>query len=433
MKSLAALAIIVTATPSLGAADAWIYQGTIGDKQIVVEFSDEPVPGNTDLFGRYFYMDQGADIPLHATKGQRGRLGLAEEVACSEDKNNCPHAQDETPSDPPLGAKWDLKVSDDREYIEGDFAINGRKLPVELTIYGHRNFDASTGTVGLTDFASSLWYSGEELTVETSPYDYLKVTGIEYKASDIVDMTGGSFHYLTDPRTKFQFPRIVELDDGDDPAVANDYLAQRHWIMSLDALWCVSQQYQGFGWNGYNFSAGSLGAWDEENIEVHYLTPTIMTWTEGGSLMCGGAHPYNHYEYHNLDVKAGAALDLSRIFKGWVAKDYDDKLVDLETARANPGDYQWGPDEELLAFVNEHRATNEELGFTGGPDDCPIDELIPQYLAISFKGDDIVHFGMAGMPNVIVACASDLYDAPIAELRDLLTDEAADYFPVLKE
>ena len=37
------------------------------------------------------------------------------------------------------------------------------------------------------------------------------------------------------------------------------------------------------------------------------------------------------------------------------------------------------------------------------------------------------------MENVIVACASDLYDAPITELKDLLTPEAADYFPALKD
>ena len=92
-----------------------------------------------------------------------------------------------------------------------------------------------------------------------------------------------------------------------------------------------------------------------------------------------------------------------------------------------------GTDEELLAFVNAHRATNEELGFTGGEDDCPIDELIPEYLAISFKGNDIVHFGMDGMPNVVVACASDLFDAPIFELGELLTTEAIDYFPALKD
>ena len=433
MKHALALAALVAAWPALAHADATTYQGTLGDKQIVVEFSDAPDPKNSELFGRYFYVDQGADIPLHATKAQRSRLGLVEEVPCDKDTNNCPHAQDDTPSDPPLGAKWELEVSDDGKTLEGDFKLNGRNLPVKLELYGTRAFDASGGMMTLADFAMGLWYQGTVLTPETSPYDYLKVTSIKLAEGDIKEMTGGSFRYVTDPRTKFQFPRIVSLTEGD-PAAANAYLDQRHWRANLDALYCVSQQYQGFGWGIYNYDAGTLGWWDEEVIEVHYLTPSIMTFTESGSLSCGGAHPYNHYEYYNLDVKAGQLIDMSRIFKGWIARDWDGNIVDLETARATPGDYQWGPDEELLAFINAHRPTNEELGFpTEGDDACPIDDLIASNLAISFNGNDNVHFGMDGVEYAVFACATDLYDAPITELKDLLTPEAADYFPALKD
>ena len=430
MKHAAALALCLVASPAF--ADAAIYQGTVGDKQVVVEFSDMPTAGNMELFGRYTYLSQGADIPLHAIKAPRSRLGLAEEVACSEETNNCPNAQDETPSNPPLGAEWELEISDDGETLEGEFALSGRKLPVELTLFGTRDFDPTTGPTGLTDFASGLWWQGTELTPDTSPYDYLKVTGVKLTEGDPIDMGAGSFRFVTDPRTKFQFPRIVSLEGGD-PVAANRHLEQRHWMMNLDALWCVAQQYQGFGWNGYNYDAGTLGYWDEEQVDVHYLSPTVMTWTEGGSLGCGGAHPYNHYEYHNLDVAAGEPLDLSRIFKGWIAKDFDGNVVDLEAARANPREYQWGPDDELVAFVNAHRPSDEDLGFTGDLADCPLDEMIPQYLAISFKGDDIVHFGMDGLPHVAVACASDLYDAKISDLRHLLTDEAVDYFPSLDD
>jgi len=432
MKHALALAALVAAWPALAHADATTYQGTLGDKQIVVEFSDAPDPKNAELFGRYFYVDQGGDIPLHAIKAQRGRLGLAEEVPCSEDKNNCPHAQDDEPTDPPLGAKWELELSDDGETLDGDFKLSGRNVPVHLELYGTRAFDPSGGMMTLGDFAMGLWYAGTILTRETSPYDYLKVTGVKLVEGEPIDMTGGSFRYVTDPRTKFQFPRIVNLAEGD-PAAANAYLERRHWMMSLDALYCVSQQYQGFGWRGFTSDAGTLGWWDEESVEVHYLTPTVMTWTEGGSLSCGYAHPNNHYDYFNLDVKTGERIDMSRIFKGWIAKDWDGNVVELDIARAAPRDYQWGPDEELLAFVNAHRPSNEELGFTGGEDDCPIDDLIASNLAISFKGDDIVHFGMDGVEYAVFACATDLYDAPITDLKDLLTPEAAEYFPALKD
>jgi len=237
--------------------------------------------------------------------------------------------------------------------------------------------------------------------------------------------------YFVDDRTKFEFPRIGEID-GDDNA-ANAYLEQRHWMMSLDALWCAAQKFQGFGWNGYNFDAGTLGWWDEEQVEATYLSPTVMTWTEGGSLSCGYAHPYNHYETYNLDVAAGKPLDLSRIFKGWVAKDFDGNVVDLETARATPRDYQWGPDDALYAFIHAHRPSNEEMGFTGGEDDCPMDDLVRTNLAIGFTGDDRVRFALGNLEYAIQACGTDLYEAPITELKELLTPEAAAYFPVLAD
>lgn len=429
MKYAAALAFCLVASPAF--AEAVTYTGTVGKHDVVVEFSVPPTAGDMDLYGRYFYVDQGVDIPLHATKAQRSRLGLVEEVACSEETNNCPHAQDDPPKDPPLGAEWELNIADDGMSLDGDFKLNGRNVPVTLELYGTREFDPAGGSVTLADFAAGLWWEGTTLSPETSPYDYLKVSAIKLAAADPVKLTGGSYGMMTDPRTKFQFPRIVSLASGDATA-ANAFLDQRHWKMSLDALWCVAQQYEGFGWNGYNFDAGTLGWWDEEGVAVTYLSPTVMTWTEGGSLSCGYAHPYNHYEYYNLDVKTGELIDLSRIFKGWVAKDYDGNLVDLELARANPTDYHWGPDGDLLAFVNAHRPSNEELGFTTGEDGCPIDELIASNLAISFKDGDIVHFGMDGLEYVVVACASELYDAPITELRDLLTPEAAAYFPVLQ-
>lgn len=432
MKYALALAALAAAWPTLAHADATTYQGTLGDKPIVVEFSDAPDADNAKLFGRYFYMDQGVDIPLHAVKAQRSRLGLAEEVACVEEKNNCPHAQDDTPSDPPLGARWELKLSDGGKTLDGDFKLNGRNLPVHLELYGSRQFDASGGMATLSDFAAGLWWQGTILSERTSPYDYLKMTGAKLTEGDLVETTGGTYQLVTDPRTKFQFPRIVSLADGQADA-ANAFLDQRRWKMSLDALWCVAQQYQGFGWNGYNFDAGTLGWWDKEGVEVEYLTPTVMTWTEGGSLSCGYAHPYNHYEYYNLDVKTGELIDLSRVFKGWIAKDYDGNPVDMELARATPNDYQWGPDADLLAYVNAHRPTNEELGATGDQEDCPFDELVEKNLAISFTGDDLVHFGMDGVEYVIQSCASDLFDAPVADLEDLLTPEAADYFPALKD
>ncbi|MEO6012198.1 MAG: hypothetical protein ABIQ30_01250 [Devosia sp.] len=429
MKSLAtAFTLLLVATPAF--ADSVTYKGTIGKLPIVLELSKEPGRGVTDIFGRYFYADKGIDIPLHMEAG-RGGLNLVEELPCKEDTKNCPNAQDDTPSNPPLGAKWALEVTKRGAALEGKWTDNGRSQTVTLEKVGTRPFEPSdpASPGNLTDFAAALIYSDDVLTPETSPYDYLKVSGA-LKETDPETLSGSTFRYVSDPRTIFQFPRIVKAGDTDLTA-ANDYLQQRHWTFSLDALWCEAQIYQGFGWNGYNYDAGTLGWWDEETVAVSYLSPTLLSWTEAGSLSCGGAHPYNHYEFHNLDVKTGTPIDLSMIFKGWVAKDFDGKLADIVDARTHPRDFQWGPDEELAKFVKAHRQTDAELGLE--PDsECGIDELIDSNLAVGFKDGDKVLFTLGDLPNVIQACSSDLYEAPIAELKDLLASGAADYFPSLK-
>ncbi|MGV3490788.1 MAG: hypothetical protein ACO1OG_05630 [Devosia sp.] len=425
----AVLALCLLTSPAL--ADAVTYQGTIGDLPIVLELSAEPDAGNAALFGRYFYVDKGVDIPLHATPATRSGFGLVEEVPCSEATNNCAGAQLDPPGPAPTGAKWALETSRDGRTIDGDFAFNGRNLTVKLERVGTRPFDPAGGTMALPEFANSLYWQGA-LTPETSPYDYLKVTAIGLIESDPIEMNGATFRYVTDPRTKFQYPRIVDLA-GNDIAPGNAWLEQRHWTMTLDALSCVAQQYQGFGWLGYNYDAGTLGWYDEERVEVDYASPAVLSWTQSGSLSCGGAHPYNHSDIYNLDLGTGTTLDLSRIFTGWVPMDYDNKPADLETARANPREYQWLPDAQLAGFVKERRITDEELDNADAPDSCPIDELIDSNLAIGFRGDNKVVFALGGLPYVAFACTTELYEASILDLVPLLTSEAENYFPVLAD
>ena len=58
---------------------------------------------------------------------------------------------------------------------------------------------------------------------------------------------------------------------------------------SLGALDCKATAY-----TSANPMAGTLGGFDEE--DVTWLSRALMTVTESGSLDCGGAHPYNHFD-----------------------------------------------------------------------------------------------------------------------------------------
>lgn len=424
INRLAALALCLFAGPAL--ADAVTYRGDLNSLPIVVEFSEAPESAGDGLYARYFYVDNGIDVPMQATSVAPDSIVLAVEQPCEDE--NCAYGGDIPDSIPQIQTHWTLSIRDGGASLIGD--AGSQYAPIHLERTGSRPYTPSEPTpADLAAFATSLSYSGERLTRETSPYDYLKVN-VALEHSGRVSANGVEYDYVTDPRTLFKYPRLRHVS-GVGTRPANRFLEQRDWMMRLEALNCRALMYPGMGWNESGaWAYGTLGGYEDETVTVTYLSDKVMSWTEAGSLFCGGAHPYNHHEFFNLDVQAGELLDLSRIFSGWVPRNYDGTPVDLETARANPSDYQWLPDETLATFVKSHRLTDAELGFSAD-NECPIDELIDSNLAIGFKANGVVLFSLDGLPNVIAACSSDLLEAPIADLRELLAPDAHSYFPSL--
>ncbi len=425
-----ALAAIALASPAF--ATAVTYQGTLGKLPIILELAQTPEDSRTTTYGRCAYLNKGIDIPLHVTKAKDGNLTLREELACTA--TSCPHADDDTPSKPPLGATWKLELSGDGRALTGTWTNNGKSLPVEIVVAGDRDYEMADGStpLDLTAFAiAQLSNDGlpdaKPITEDTDAYDFLKLSAGDKTAAP-TKLGNFAYSFVTDDRTKFQYPRITDLG-GTDMTAANTYLSTRDYAMRTDALNCSAMVYQGFGWRSFATDyAGTLGGYDDEGTEVQYLSPSVMSWNEGGSLYCGGAHPYNHHEFHNLDIKTGKPLDLSLIFKGWIPDGGE-----LTDARTHPGDFVWKPDAALADFVKKHRISDKDLGLDpNNEDDCQIDDLIDTNLAISFKDNDHVLFALGGLENAIEACGTDLYEAPISDLEDLLAPTAADYFPVLK-
>jgi hypothetical protein len=403
MRILTTAAALLLATALPAFADAVTYKGTIGDIPIVVELSADPTAPGTEPFGRYFYPSKGVDIPLTFMQAEPGLVVLREEGPCTE--TTCVANEDGTVLEPPFGALWQLEFGDgDGASLTGAWQADGSPLKLRLERVGSRDFsELDSGPEGLTSAARDALWTGAPLTMETAPYDVLKMQSVKYEMplAEFFD-DGSSVLYLTDPRTVFAFPRIAGLAGDADETAADGYLEQRHWAMNADALGCAARQYPSMGWNSFaGDMAGTLGYWDEEQVEVTYLSPTVMSWTESGSLFCGGAYPHNHSDIHNLDVRAGAPLDLTRIFADWQA------LIDHVLANRTPGD------------------TDFEA-------ECGTEDLIRNYLTVGFKRDDRVRFALGGLPHVIHACADDVWEVPLAELpKELFAPEAKDYFPSL--
>jgi hypothetical protein len=427
LPPLALIAVVLAASPAF--ADAVTYQGTLGKSAILLELSSPPPAPK--LAGRYSYLSQGIDIPLDAALTSPGKIELVEEQPCTD--KTCHISDDGDPDGPaPLGAAWHLTANADGSALSGTWTDGGKSLPLSLTRYGARKLPSDfDGTPSALESINDSFVAGEqELTKTVSPYDFLKMQ-VPVKDGAATRWGDVAFKYVTDPRTKFQFPRITDLG-GASITAANAYLARHHWEMSTSALNCAATRYQGLGWSPSLFqAAGTLAGYDDESVDVSYLSPTVMSWIESGSLDCGGAHPNNHRDLYSIDVKTGQPLDMSLLFKGWVPTPAaDDTLPKTRAAAlAHPDDYRWGPDKTLLDFVMAHRQKNADPDLDS---DCGNRDIVESNLKISFANGEKVRFSLDELPNVIAVCNDDLFELPIAAVGGLLTPAAADYFPSLR-
>jgi hypothetical protein len=401
MFAVAARLLLLAAVfvPTAALADAVIYQGTLGRYPVVVELSAPVESAAVPFAGRYFYPREGVDIPLQPLGIAAGKVRLGEEKPCLEDA--CSDYSEAAPP-PELGATWTLTAAPGGETLSGSWQPEtGKALPVSLRRVATRPLpaDFEVTPLGLGAFAVTAWRSGD---LATSPYDRLKMEA-PLEESDEAVRDGAGFVYATDKRTQIRFPRLTRLP-GADPAVANAWLEARHRQLGLAALECKSRQFRGMNPDGHiPYGGGTLGGFEDETIEVTYLSPRLLGWQESGSLYCGGAHPYNHSNSYTLDLVTGELLDPGRIFTGWGT---DAAIADFVRARRDKSDAQLDAE-------------------------CGIDELIDEHLQVGFRDGNRVFFSLEGLPHVIAACEGPLLEMPLAEVRELLTPEAQAYFPAL--
>jgi hypothetical protein len=404
MRHAVAVLVLALSFASPALADAVTYKGTLGKLPIVVEIADHASPEGLS-FGRYAYMSKGIDIPLDPIDAKPGTFAFAEQSPCAE--KTCTPTDDGTViTDGPHGATW--KLQPDGDDLTGTWRDGDKSLPVKLTPIGSREIpDGMISNGGnLAEVANSFFSDDSfRLTPETDPYDYAKMQ-VDQTISGATDWDGMRFHYEADPRVGVAVPRIDAARDTDLTA-ANAYLTSRQYGMQADAFSCESMVYAAMGYMGADFG-GNLGGWEDETVAVTYLSPQVLGWTEGGSLWCAGAYPDNHFEHYALDLATGEPLDMSKIFDGWDGT----------------------PPERLVEFIKANREHDSDAAWE---EECGIDDLIGQYLAVQFNQDATVTFTLDSLPHAINACGMDLYTAPLLDLVPYLTNSAENYFPALAD
>lgn len=394
----------MAAGPAFADNHADTYLGTLGKLEIVVEFTTDPSAPSGPLAARYHYRSQGADIPLQARSQTGGTFELAEEEAC---KDKCVEGK---PG--PIGAVWSLTARNGGQTLEGVWKSGKKTLELKLERAGVRAVTGAPPTtpLDLYNFTVETFYSTEApITIASSPYDFLRLS-VPYDVGEKQGWPDATFVYVTDPRTKFPRPRIFSLADRAPFDKANELLEDRHWVDNIAALSCKSLQYAGFQQYGPvpGGSDGTLGYYDETNSEVLALTPKLMSWSESGSIFCGGAHPTNFLDKYVMDVATGKVLRLGDMF------------TDV-TAEGTPG-------ETLLNYVRETREKPTDQADIDFEAECGTDDLIAQHLTASLKrdGDAMkIVLGLSGLPHVIQACGDDFMEVPAADVKHLLKPEFA--------
>ncbi|WP_157959663.1 hypothetical protein [Devosia submarina] len=434
MRLVLPFACVLMAAPAC-AAEAVTYQGTLGDKPVVVELTDL---GEEIVAGRFSYLDSGMDIPLASQANSAGAVSLVEEAQCTE--QSCVIDDEGNIEQVPVAGVWTLEV-DAEGKVSGARSSSkegGESLSIELMEAGRRTLPEGTEITPLA-LRDSAWPERYQMPYgfapEALPYESAKMAvGLE-EVEPVQTLEGSTYRFVVDPRTKLAFPRLVSLADGTSPDAANAALAQRHAAINAEALDCLAGGYAGFSFGGYSVSmeGGSLGGYDDENIEIAYLSPTVLNWTEAGSTYCGGAHPNNHYDSFIMDVRTGEPLPLGKIFKDWTAisniNDYEAEIDQAEALQA-PQNYLWAAGQPLIDYVVANRTPGSDASFE---EECGFDELIQSNLGMRFAPGDKVVFALQGLPHVSFACTSDLLTVELSQIPELLAPDATQYLPGLSQ
>ncbi|MGH8815229.1 MAG: hypothetical protein ACREX5_01465 [Achromobacter pestifer] len=378
-----ALTILSQTSPTAHAAERVVYSGTLqGAGDVVMELDSQPGKDGA-VQGRYFHAKNGVDIPLSGT-----------DKALVEPK--------------PL---WESQ--------QAQQAAGAKASATAATWQGVRDadgfrglwIDANTGKQHRFDLRRVAQYdappangnsANADINAQQAPYDTLKLAGHAAPVGQDIGNAHVAYRMWRDPRTKFSYPRLSRHPDAQVLQRVNHLLEQRHWKKSLGALACMAAAYTRGG-----PETGTLGNYDEEVITVTWLSRALMTVTEAGSLDCGGAHPYNHFEPYTYDLLRGENLNWNLIFDA-----YDDSKP--RTPKASP----------ILAQLAEQAreqftASNAaDSGKRPNLEDCA--DLWPDYLVVGATKPGALSLSVSGVGHASGACLGTHAQVPFKDLAPYL-------------
>ena len=272
-------AFILFSTTAHAADWEGVFEGTIGKSKVIVELNageeKSDYKGGYSEGARYSYLPKARDINLILDEvGNTLRftetLHLHRMFAEEEDKK--------------ITGKWTLSVTKDAALGTWASPDGKKSLPISLVrVDLVQEADVPENENRLATTYDNLWLENVSFADAGSAKTFGKV----------------EVRWQKDSAFGIGFPMLGKFPDGNRKARANTMLLTQH-LKSV-------AQYR-------NCLNGVPAGWDEPETEpqfsftVDYASASLLSYTEAGSVFCGGAHPSNYVNPQTFDLMTPARL-----------------------------------------------------------------------------------------------------------------------------
>jgi hypothetical protein len=257
-----------------------VFEGTIGKAKVIVELNaGEEKSGYKGGYiegARYSYLPVPRDINLMLDE-EGDTLRFTETL--------WPHRRFADEEDKKITGKWTLSVN-------GDTALGTWAAP-----------DGSASTpIALTrvKLLSEIEVPKDANRLATT-YDTLWLESVSFTDAGTAKSFGDvEVRFSKDSAFGITFPVLGQFPDGAAKAKANTLLLTQHLKSVVQYRNCLNGVPP--GWET-----------DEEttpqfNFEINYASPRLLSYTEYGTVFCGGAHTNNYLILHSFDLMEPARM-----------------------------------------------------------------------------------------------------------------------------
>lgn len=268
------MALLLSAIPAHAADWEGVYEGTLGKAKVIVQLVEplDDMEGETKReTSRYSYLPKARDLNLMLT-GKDKTLGFDEttlmpyEFASAEDKKITGH--------------WTLTPS--AHGAKGTWASPDGKKKLPITLTRVENIPEEE--------------ADPDLNIWSATYNALWLKAVSFADAGVAKTFGAvEVRFVKDSAFGITYPVLGAFPNEARKIKANELLMAAHRRSVAQYRDCKN---------------GVPVEWEPENPEpemsneVSYATATLLSFSESGSVFCGGAHPSNYLTPITYDLTA---------------------------------------------------------------------------------------------------------------------------------